>query len=258
MAPWLAPRSSRSAWWAWRSSSSVIWCRSWARAVRLASVSAGRRVHSPRSATSCSCWVTAAIVDVTGCCPVSSNAVVIQGILASATDNPGPGMRHSGQLWRSIFESFWSRQQCGLDTRSLALCSTIGGTTGESRCLTSHRGSTTGDNSTRWCQQLLTTTGSRESVSGDGREGPRLLHLRGAVRAPHPGPGEEHRSDHRDRERRSRSRSRRRRRPGRLPSRPPRRRRRGRTRCSRHRGPSTPARRCRSGPTGRRRRRRPW
>ena len=87
-APWLAPRSRRSAWWAWRSSSSVIWCRSWARAVRLVSVSAGRRVHSPRSATSCSCWETAAIVDVTGCCPVSSNAVVIQGILASTTDSP--------------------------------------------------------------------------------------------------------------------------------------------------------------------------
>ena len=43
-----APRSRRSAWWAWRSSSSVIWCRSWRRgAVRLVSVSAGRRVHSP-------------------------------------------------------------------------------------------------------------------------------------------------------------------------------------------------------------------
>ncbi len=99
----------------------MIWCRSWARAVRLVSVSAGRRVHSPRSATSCSCWVMAAIVDVTGCCPVSSNAVVIQGILASTTDSPGPGMRHFRQLWRSISKVFWSRQRCGLDTRSLAL-----------------------------------------------------------------------------------------------------------------------------------------
>ena len=110
-----APRSSRSAWWAWRSSSSVIWCRSWARAVRLASVSAGRRVHSPRSATSCSSWVTAAIVDVTGCCPVSSNAVVIQGILASGTDSPGPGTGSDSGHVDKHFESFWSPRCRGLD-----------------------------------------------------------------------------------------------------------------------------------------------
>ena len=35
-------------------------------------------------------------------CRVSSNAVAIQGILASGTDSPGPGMGYFGQLWRSI------------------------------------------------------------------------------------------------------------------------------------------------------------
>ena len=48
-------------------------------------------------------WETAAIVDVTGCCPVSSNAVAVQGILASGTDSSGPGMGCSGLLWRGIF-----------------------------------------------------------------------------------------------------------------------------------------------------------
>ena len=51
----------------------------------------------------------------------SSNTVAIQGILASATDSPGPGMGYSGQLWTSISDSFWSAGCCGLDTRSLAL-----------------------------------------------------------------------------------------------------------------------------------------
>ena len=99
VAPAAVPRSSRSAWRAWRSSSSVIWCRSCARAVRLVAVSAAGRVHSPRSAMSCSSWATAAIVDVTGCCPVSSNAVVIQGILASTTDSPGPGTGPGSGMW---------------------------------------------------------------------------------------------------------------------------------------------------------------
>ena len=70
--------------------SSVIWCRSCASAVRLASVSVGEGPQSEVADLVAGCRVTAAIADVTGCCPVSSNAVVIQGILASTTDSPGP------------------------------------------------------------------------------------------------------------------------------------------------------------------------
>ncbi len=44
----------------------------------------------------------------TGCCPVSSNAVVIQGILASTTDSFGPGKPgHSGQTGERVSRDFW-------------------------------------------------------------------------------------------------------------------------------------------------------
>ena len=102
----------------------MIWWRSWARAVRSVSVSAGRRVHSPRSATSRSCWAMAAIVD---------GDRVLSGVVECRchTGNsrhrpptvPGPGMRgDSGQLWRSIPESFLGPSAVVVsDTRSLAL-----------------------------------------------------------------------------------------------------------------------------------------
>ncbi len=70
---------------------------------------------------SCSCWEMAAIVDVTGW---------LSGVVECRchTGNSGIDHRQSGTgnaafrtAVEKYFESFWSRQQCGLDTRSLAL-----------------------------------------------------------------------------------------------------------------------------------------
>ncbi len=85
------------------------------------------RDHSPRSASwSRSAW-NRGDADVTGCASGSPNTVAIQGILASSTDSPGPGMGYFGQLWRSISKACWSLR-CRWSRHPLAgaRCSTSG------------------------------------------------------------------------------------------------------------------------------------
>ena len=116
-APWLAPRSRRSAWWASPELElgDPVPQRGHEARLSASSVSADR----PESAVpelGRGRRGTAATVAVTGCCPVRRMTVAIQGILASTTDNPGPG---TGLWFRDVdkyFELFlepsmlWSRQ----------------------------------------------------------------------------------------------------------------------------------------------------
>ena len=86
-----------------RSSSSVTRCRSAAREVRVSASSVWLRDQQPRSASSSSSAWNRGDRAATGCASGSPNTVAIQGILASGTDTPGPGMRaFPGSRWRSI------------------------------------------------------------------------------------------------------------------------------------------------------------
>ena len=67
-----------------------------------------------------SAWNRAART-ATGCASGVPNTVAIQGILASGTDTPGPRMRAFPASVEKHFQSFWSGDVDGLDTRSLAL-----------------------------------------------------------------------------------------------------------------------------------------
>ena len=115
-APASAPRSRRSAWWATRSSSSVTRLRSAPREVRESASSGPVRDQQPTSVRwSSSVWIRATAAAI-GCASGAPNTVAIQGILASGTDTPGPGMRAFPASVEKHFQSFlerrcrWSRQ----------------------------------------------------------------------------------------------------------------------------------------------------
>ena len=126
-APWLAPRSRWSAWWATRSSSSVSRCRNAVTEARVSASSVSLIDHSRGSPSwSRSAWNRATRA-ATGCASGSPNTVAIQGILASATDSPGPGTRTKFRDVDKYFEVFlerwmlWSRHSL-----AGARCSTTG------------------------------------------------------------------------------------------------------------------------------------
>ena len=111
-----APRSRRSAWWACAElelGDPVPQRGQGGQVGRRSRRPGGSTARGPRARRSS--LETAAIMDVTGCCPVSSNTVVIQGILASTTDNPGPRIgAHSGQLWTKYL------RKCLLERRRMS------------------------------------------------------------------------------------------------------------------------------------------
>ncbi len=115
VAPAVAPRSRRSAWWACRSSSSVIWCRSRASAVRLV-VGLGR-AQGPQSEVG-------DVVQLLGDGGDRGGDRVLPGVVECRchTGNSGIDHRQSRAQNRPRFrdvdkssDCFWSARCCGLD-----------------------------------------------------------------------------------------------------------------------------------------------
>ena len=115
VAPWFAPRSRRSAWWATRSSSSPSRCRNAATEARVSASSVSLIDHSRGSPSSSRSAWNRATRAATGCASGSPNTVAIQGILASSTDSHAPrtGVCPAcGQVFSLLLERSmsWSRQ----------------------------------------------------------------------------------------------------------------------------------------------------
>ena len=128
VAPWFAPRSRRSAWWATRSSSSVSSVPQRGQrgqGVGQLGVRSGTSSRAP-ARWSRSAW-NRATAAATGCASGSPNTVAIQGILASSTDSPGPRTGLCPACGQVFFDCFWSARCRGLDKLDQPEGSTSGG-----------------------------------------------------------------------------------------------------------------------------------